>query len=343
MSKIFLSKEEQNIVVFKFLKALPYRARLGICFCMLLIGFLIQAFFIDFFIVGCVILFVGNLFLLVDGYDNRVKFGAFDPGAKWDKVEKEKFAQLIEMQKKMKKWDRSAIDCSSGCGCSMMLVVLAAGAGLIFLGEDMDNKAIFVLGIDLILLLLPHWLTGLRRVSTVVNIGLAKKINVIQEVVADCKTALGENGVEYYMLLSGKGDIKVPKDIKFKVDMKGHHPDFLGLYGQVVMNDVQGTLYPYFYTVLVAKKGYGMEIQKGNVVGIGSNPSAELPGFLSKLLPIPKGPSVTKSLKKQKDVEVLVIRQTTTKQSGYNTDRVVAKNIFLTGLNSAKVNAYKKG
>ena len=337
MSNIFLNKEEQGIVSFKFLKALPYGARLGICFSMMLIAFIIQAFLMDFFILGCILLFVSNLFLLVDGYDNRVKFGTFDPGSKWETVEKKKFRELIKMQNEMQKWDRSSTDCSNPVGCWLMFLLFIVCGGLIFIGITIDVKPVFIIGVDAAILLIPHWFTGLRRISMVIGIGLSKKIEVIENVLVDCKNELKEHDVDYYMLLSGKNDTKVPKDVKFKIDLKGHHPDFLGLYGQVVINNVQGTLYPYFYTVLVAKKGYGMNIQKGNVV---DSPPPKLPGFFSKFVALPKT-TVTKSLKRQKDVEVLVIRQTTTKQSGYHTNRLTAKNLLLTGIKSAEVNAFK--
>lgn len=336
MSKIFLSKEEQNIVAFKFLKSLPYFARMFICISMLLLGLLLQFFFIEYYIIGCIFLFIGNLFLLVDGYDNRVKFGAFDPSSKWDRVEKEKFTELIQMQQTINKWDISTTDCSNSLGCFLMVVVLAACVGVIYLGNSMRIKPLFVLGIDAVILLLPHWITGLRRASTVIGMDISKKIDVIQKVIAACSKELKNHKIEYYMLLSGKGDTKVPKDVKFKVELKDHHPDFLGLYGQVVMNNVQGNLYPYFYTVLVAKKGYGMKVEKGSVVGFKKIAGG---GFLSKLIPTP---TLTRSLKKQKDVEVLVIRQTTTKKSGYHTEPLAAKNILLTGLKSAEVNAYRK-
>lgn len=334
MSSIFLAKEEQGIVSFKFLKALPYGARMGICFIMLLIGLLIQIFYMEYYIFACILLFVGNLFLLVDGYDNRVKFGAYDPGAKWDKVDKAKFSELIEMQKSMDNWDKSTIDCSNGLGGCIMILMLAACGGLIYLGYTMHVKPLFVLGIDAVILLFPHWVTGLRRVSTVINLGFSKKIKVIEEVVADCQKELAEHEIEYYMLLSGKKDTKIPKDVKFKVDLKGHHPDFLGLYGQVVMNNVQGNLYPYFYTVLVAKKGYPLKSVEGNKVR-----SSAPKGFFAAFLPT--AASVCKERKSQKDVEVLIIRQTTTKQSGYHTDRAAAHNIMQIGIRSAQGNAFK--
>jgi hypothetical protein len=116
------------------------------------------------------------------------------------------------------------------------------------------------------------------------------------------------------MLLRG-AEAKLPDDVKFKVDIQDHHPDFLGLYGQVVLNEVQGSSFPYFYVVLVARRGFGLTEAKESYID-------------------PRG--MTTELKYQGEVEVFVIRQTTTKTSGYHTKPTKALRIFLEGLGLAK-------
>jgi hypothetical protein len=91
------------------------------------------------------------------------------------------------------------------------------------------------------------------------------------------------------------------------VDIKDRHPDFLGLYGQVVLNEVQGRSYPYFYAVLVARRGFGLQQARD--------------GHRAP-------PGVTIELNEQDKVEVLVIRQTTTKKSGYHTEPADAAKIL---------------
>lgn len=328
------TQEDRNVVVFKIWKSLSYPNRMILSFSLLLAGFLIQILFMNLFIAGCFFLFAGNLLLLVSGYDNRVKFGTYDPGMNWERVDKEKFSDLIVMQKKMKNWDRSTTDCSNPLGCFLMLLLMATIAGLIALGTNLNIKPLVIIGIDAALLLFPHWVTGLRRISLIMTPALSQKIQFIETLIASMKNELSEHKIEYYMLLSGK-DKKIPNDLKFKIDIKGHHPDFLGLYGQIVMNNVQGTMYPYFYTVLVAKKGYDLKIQKTPSV----NEKSSRASFWKVFVPIP---SITKTLQKQKDVEVLVIRQTTTQQTGYHTDQTAARRIFFAGLKSAENNAVKK-
>jgi len=99
------------------------------------------------------------------------------------------------------------------------------------------------------------------------------------------------------------------------VDIEGQHPDFLGLYGQVVLNDVQGTSYPYFYVVLVAKDGFGLR------------------DAYQQFQP---DEDITKEFKREDQVEVMVIRQYTTDKSGYHTKPLIANGIFYAGLNVAE-------
>ena len=101
-----------------------------------------------------------------------------------------------------------------------MILLIAACVGLIFLGKELHMHALEIIAIDAIILLIPHWVTGLRRASVVINLGFSKKIEVINNVIADCKEQLKDHEIEYYMLLSGKDDVKVPKDVKFKIDLK---------------------------------------------------------------------------------------------------------------------------
>jgi len=125
-------------------------------------------------------------------------------------------------------------------------MIILSSTILIFFGVIGKDQYILVLGVNTAVLLLPHWVTGLRRISLILKPALKRKMYVIKEILHGARKSLKEHEVEFYMLLSGK-DAKIPNDAKFKIEIKDHHPDFLGLYGQVVMNNVQGTLYPYHH------------------------------------------------------------------------------------------------
>jgi len=87
-------------------------------------------------------------------------------------------------------------------------------------------------------------------------------------------------------------------DARFSVRFP-HSPDgFYGLQAQINLNVVQGASYPYFYCVLAAKPGFGLASYRDKI---------DLPT------------SVICEAQKDARAEVLVIRQKTTKKSGYHT------------------------
>ncbi len=85
----------------------------------------------------------------------------------------------------------------------------------------------------------------------------------------------------------------------------------LGLYGQVVINAVQGKSYPYFYVVLVAENG------------------SKLKRLYLHYTP-PSG--IISVFKSQAKVDVFIVRQKTSKTSGYHTKPDRIQRIFGEGL-----------
>jgi hypothetical protein len=174
---------------------------------------------------------------------------------------------------------------------------------------------VMILAVDIGVLLLPHWVTGLRGIMTLPNLLL--KIKLIRKLLADIEGLIAQHQAEFFMLLKG-GETKLPDDVKFRVKIQGQHPDFLGFYGQIVTNTVSSKTYPYLYVVLVAKQGFGL------------NRSFE------RYTPSRK---IVKEYKEEGDVEVFVIRQHTTRTSGYHTKYKDARRIFLEGLEVAEKSA----
>jgi len=169
-----------------------------------------------------------------------------------------------------------------------------------------------MLAVDAAVLLIPHWVTGTRSILT--RPRLLVQIGTIRDVLEANATALGRHKVVPLMLLAGD-TVPIPSDVKFRVDLAAHHEDFLGLYGQVSINEVQGTSYPYFYVVLVARQGYGL-------------------GPAHRRYRPP--PNIVGEFDTKGEVEVLIIRQHTTENSGYHTTTGTAEEIFRQGLRLAE-------
>jgi hypothetical protein len=90
--------------------------------------------------------------------------------------------------------------------------------------------------------------------------------------------------------------------------------DFIGLQGQISINSVKGRPYPYFYIVLIAKHSFNLLKKFGKK-------------SFEKLVV---------ERKKTGEVDVVVIRQRTTKTSGYHTNVKVQDYTLETGLKVAK-------
>jgi hypothetical protein len=304
---ILPEKQDRGVVVFLVWPSLTYGTRMAGSFVLIAAGMVIQFFARDFF-PGVVLVVVGNLLLLVKGYDNRIDFGAFDPEAHWERVEREKLSELKALDAKIKRWDRTILEVSNPLGLIVFILVVAGLGALIVMGTGVGR----ILAIDAAVLLVPHWLTGIRRALR--TPALLVRIEAIESVLERAARRLEDHRVTVLMLLTGS-EARLPEDVKFKVDVERQHPDFLGLYGQVVLNDVQGTSYPYFYVVLVAKDGFGLREAFNRF-----QPDSD----------------ITKEFKREDQVEVMVIRQYTTDKSGYHTKPLVANGIFNAGLNVAE-------
>ena len=286
---------DRDTVVFLIWRDLPYTKRMAIGFSLIFLGFLLQWYSNSTFS-GVIPLLAGNALLLVRGYDNRIEFKGFDPAEQWQKVEWERLIQLQELDKKMLRWDRSFMDITNTRGM-LTFLTLALFLFMLYLGSyaPEGDPAQRILAVDIALLFLPHWFTGTRQIAR--KPGLLLKAKTLEQALNAARPEEQGHKVEVMMLRKGK-EQKLPEDIKIRVMPQKAPEDFLGLYAQVVLNNVQGKSYPYFYVVLVAR------------------PSLSLQQLIKDLKP-PRG--VVVEYKPQKDADVLVIRQRTTKKSGYHT------------------------
>lgn len=334
MSATKVSDENIKTVLFLVLPTLEYKLRMGISLALILVAFYIQ-FQLNQAVPGIVFLVCGNLLLLVKGYDNRVKFAGYHPEAEWTEVDMHTIRVLKYTEEKVKRWDRDIFDVSNTPGAVIFgLVLVVMGFVYFSLLPRPGTESLQLLIIDAGILLFPHWLTGLRRISHVLTGGLTLKIDEITNILNRCRNQLKPHATHYYMLLKGH-KVKIPTDVKFRVDIANAPEGFLGLYGQVVLNDVQGKKYPYFYCVLVARRGnpYLAKLEKLNV----APRKKQAKGFFNKLfsMAIVEDRIITE-YKLQRDVQVLVIRQYTTRTSGYHTKTAMEDRILRLSITMAE-------
>jgi hypothetical protein len=302
---IFPNNQDRQVVVFLVGKSLAFNRRLAFGITLLLVGLSLQTITLQ-FLPGLPFLLFGTLLFLVRGYDNRVDFGKFEPDAQWERVALDKLEQLVEHDRRMARWDRSALDVTNGLG-ALVLLLLAVP---LLLAAIQTQGPMQILLLDALVLLIPHWLTGTRSVMRRPTLML--KAGILRQLLDEAAPLLAPHTLELLLLLQGPR--KIPADVKLKVTLESQPPEFLGLYGQIVINRVQGKPYPYFYVVLVAKPNTGLR-----ELGRHYRPSNPL----------------ILEFKTQSEVEVLVLRQQTTKTSGYHTKPATMRQILAEGLQLA--------
>jgi hypothetical protein len=307
---------EQN--EYRVFPAWSNRNRLVASWVLLSLGFLTQALILGFDIVtdysrnafeALAILvaflggfvFAGNCFFLVRSITNDP--GISDKDGKWQTFEVDRLDALLEFDKKMTDWSGDPVCSQHG----FILYLLPVAFGLaVYLGWEWGSLSIFAIGINGILILVPHLLTGRRKAHREPT--LIQKTKTFKKILRNSSNLLREFNLEVLLFLVG-GESKIPKDVKLRIRSPISPPSFLGMEAHIALNEVKNTKYNYFYVVLIARPEFG------------------LPGFQVEI-----GEKMVAETKTESGIDVLVIRQNTTKTSGYHTDDEAALRIFQVGL-----------
>ncbi|WP_456374437.1 hypothetical protein [Thiolapillus sp.] len=298
---------DADAVVFWLWRNLAYRKRMLSAFGLILLGLLLQWYSGEVF-AGFFPLVAGNALLLVRGYDNRTQFAGFSPSSQWQRVERSRLTELKDFDKKIRRWDRSFIDITNIRGViSFLLLVFLLVLMYVGFRDSRHYQQLVAIPIDMAILFLPHWFTGTRRILRLP--GLLIKAETLEKALNE--TNPEDQGLKLDVLMLLKGEAKLPDDIKIRIEPADAPQDFLGLYGQVVLNNVQGKSYPYFYVVLVARPGLGLKELRDRI----DPPDKTVVEF-----------------REQDGVEVLVLRQFTTKRSGYLTTPDTVRKLLRFGM-----------
>jgi hypothetical protein len=291
--------EQRDSVRFHFAKSLPYNVRISLTLLLLIVGFFLQLLFMN-PVYGIPFLLVGIGLVLVKGYDSRARIKSFDLDPSWKTVTTDEIQEIEDLRKRSRKWDSDALDISNPLGFFSLIffggLAFAVAVGLGVLSDDF--RVTVILAVDTAIVLIPLWFSGIRRILKQPNLAIKVKIILnLSEEFASLKKE-DEKFKPALMLATGKKSETVPVDARFSVAFPDAPEGFYGLQAQINLNVVQGTSYPYFYCVLAAKPGFGLSPYK-NKIRLADNIICEY--------------------QKDKRAEVIVIRQHTTKKSGYHT------------------------
>lgn len=291
--------QRRGEIAFKIAKRLPYDTRLVAIVACLCVGIGVQLLSMN-ALLGAPLVFAASLLSLVSGYTNIPASG--QGTREWKAVGREAVERVLKLHESSRRWDQSALDITCATG---VLCFIGTGAVVLLVAAFMiDYPALMLIWlVDAALLLMPHWVTGVRRILT--RPGLIIKVKALIDIAAifDQIKADGET-LQWMMELSHRAEGEIPEDVKLMVKYARAPANFLGVQVQVALNDVQGTSYPYLYCVLLARPGFGLQ----NLVA--------------------NEKEITEELQKQGDVELIVIRQRTTRTSGYHTKPKAQAEIF---------------
>jgi len=307
--------ERRGEIHFFVAKRLPYDVRLTVAFGLMAVGLMLEIVFLNsMFWVGLPAILAGVALLLTKGFDNTVVQKGVSQ--EWRPARREEVERIVALNKRQREWDRDAVDitCTRGFWvlAGLTIVVVLAGLGL----WSFSKTAGIMLFANGVVMIIPFWVTGVR--SILKNDKLVVKANMLIEINRAFER-IKQTGEEFQYQIQtgeardGRGD--VPRDLKALLAFHDGPAEFLGVQMQIAINSVQGTDFPYFYCVLVARPEFG---------GL----------KLNEFRTLPKG--IVLEPKRETDVDIMVIRQRTTKNSGYHTKVDIAANIFLYALHQAR-------
>lgn len=282
-----------------YVAGIPYNVRFWLVLGLWLFGLLIQA-ATGWLAAGAVVIFLGTILALTRGYSNEPP-RTLRGQRRWENVTLDQFERVATLDREGRRWDRSApIDATNILGLLFGLVlaltIAMAAANL----RQVSFQLASVCLMDSVALFAPFWITGIRRLYH--RTELMIRVGALQNILDRLSTPdMGGWTAAPMLELEKTESGDVPQDAKLLARFDGAPENFIGIQVQVSLNNVQGTKYPYLYCVILAKPGFGL--QKWNI---------ELERIALK---------IAREYHSADEVELIVVRQQTTKKSGYHTNR----------------------
>jgi hypothetical protein len=278
------------------LNSIPKSIRRIITVILLLLGFAIQI--KESIFLGCVFILAASFLNLIRGI--HIKKPIIED-TEWEKATFVEFNKILEKVEKIKKWSGFSIQ-----GKIVMLIIYAffVCPVLFSVFSIAKNEMLFIFFLDLNILFIPLFLSGNRIIWVPPNIKL--KVETLLEC-AQHNYLKGNNNIKLqpYLLIGKQRDkSNIPLDAKLMIEFNKAPKEFLGIQIQVSVNNVGDKSYPYVYAVIIAGKELGLNMKNrrsGNIVY---------------------------EAEKQDEMDILVIRQFTTKTSGYHTNEYVVNEII---------------
>lgn len=289
-------ESKEPVITFRLFKSLPIKQRIVWAAAAIALGLVLQVASLS-VSPGIPFIIIAILLTWIVGFDNKVDFHHMRVDSGWEQVDFNRLNDISQMDVDIKQWDASFWDLSNSKGLVGFLfvsvLILLAWWGLREISIPLGN----IIAADSALLLVSQWFNGMRRVDR--RPDLVLKANHLMETAKHYqnKNALtGKLGAQ--LLLSESAGQRVPTDAKITVTYPDGPEYLYGVQSQVVINRVQGKPHPYCYSVIVAKAGHDL---------IKQTQGLDLP------------PNTVRETQTKDGVEVVILRQRTSRTSGYHT------------------------
>ncbi|MEO0189726.1 MAG: hypothetical protein ABIL18_01950, partial [candidate division WOR-3 bacterium] len=230
----------------------------------------------------------------------------------WTEVTPEKIAMVGRHCEGLKRIPKNL-------GCAAFIIItffVIFGIGFIWeflLNLSKHQFPLFVLIIDSIIIFSGVMLSGGRDIWIPNNLDV--KIPIIERILDHPVLKKDPNlQIIPYLEIGKTKDGTFPNDTRILIKFKDAPQDFIGLQFQISINDVQGKKYPYCYCVIIARKSFGL---------------------FAKFKPF-ELERITIETETSSDADVIIIRQTTTKSSGYYTNEATQDYILSSSINIVK-------
>jgi hypothetical protein len=322
-------REAKYRVRFLLAPGLAYTSRLAFVASCLVLGLAVQVLVSPW--VGWGVLLVGAFLAITRGVRNKP---SLQGERRWEPVTLDEFQEVLKKAEESRHWVRSVFNLACGRGflglLAALYVVLTVAAvfgedgGLHPLGPfhllaQVVDKGLTLAQklwlLDAAALALPIWLSG--RLTTWAPDELLLKVKCLLEAaqyiqghrhaggaiqpqmeVTTCPQGGAPTPEKKRGLPEAEPQRRLPHDVRLQVHFNNAPEEFLGVQVQLTINRV-GADYPYLYCVLLARQGFGLQSRLGGVTEVGRE---------------------VVEYKVEKDVEVAVCRQFTTRETGYHTD-----------------------
>jgi hypothetical protein len=331
MFQLLPDRERRHLLQFYLFSQWSYHVRLAWAGGLIVAGLLIQLLWlpttpIPTLLLTLPLLLMGTMLLLVQGF-NLKPTGQLH-GGEWEKTTRDRFRQVCKLESDVKQWDEVLTDitCVSGVVIFALIAGTVAILWMIMQSQYALRTAATPLALDAAVLILPHWCTGTRRGWR--PVALRQQIDSLEIALKSIETFEDPPcQIQPMFEMAGSNDKRTPVGARAFVRFPDGPEEFLGLQFQVALNDVQGTKYPYLYVVLIAKKSFQLLEKRLAKIRVTLVPKQEgSTGFLGLFTSEPAG-RLTVESSSENDVDVIIIRQHTTKKSGYHTDPTACRRI----------------